>query len=516
MRRARCRRRPRSRRARRAPPAPAASAAAARPRRRSPSASRSLRARSSRVAPRQQRREARAREVRDQRAPVLLRPQLVGAARRVETTSVAVRPASPAAAAGGAKCQARRTVGAIAQRRRGELPAAVDDVLVAVDRHDARRRRASRSARGCWRGRGRGARPRASRATTRALDLFLQVEHRVVALAAQRAAERGHLAPRRARERRVRASGASASGTTRRTPRIAGAPAATNASSATQSIGDARAMRARCRRPARARRRRRRATRAARRGRALIVRLAAKNADARRMRGANHVKSRRQSCARRAPLSPRMSEPLPLSLVSSRATPRTNSRTASRRRRSPRRSIVVDSGSSDDTVAIARALRRARDRARVARLRAAEEFRGRAGAHDWVLCLDADERVTPELGGGDPCAVRCGGRRRRRPTRSRAATASSAAGSRTAKAIPDWNVRLFDRRHARWTDKLLNMNFTDITDEGVKRLHAMRNLEDVLIGDTLATTAAADSLQSALPKARIYHSTRENPDGSPQ
>jgi len=59
--------------------------------------------------------------------------------------------------------------------------------------------------------------------------------------------------------------------------------------------------------------------------------------------------------------------------------------------------VVVDSGSGDDTVDVARAAG-----ARVVR----REFTGfgtqknyavgEAG-HDWVLCLDADERVSPEL-----------------------------------------------------------------------------------------------------------------------
>ena len=59
--------------------------------------------------------------------------------------------------------------------------------------------------------------------------------------------------------------------------------------------------------------------------------------------------------------------------------------------------IVVDSGSRDDTVEIAR------DRgARVIEralpgFGAQKNFAVGNAAHDWVLCLDADERVTPEM-----------------------------------------------------------------------------------------------------------------------
>jgi glycosyltransferase involved in cell wall biosynthesis len=59
--------------------------------------------------------------------------------------------------------------------------------------------------------------------------------------------------------------------------------------------------------------------------------------------------------------------------------------------------LVVDSGSGDDTVEIARARG-----ARVVRhewlgFGRQKQFAVAAATHDWVLCLDADERATPEL-----------------------------------------------------------------------------------------------------------------------
>jgi glycosyltransferase involved in cell wall biosynthesis len=112
--------------------------------------------------------------------------------------------------------------------------------------------------------------------------------------------------------------------------------------------------------------------------------------------------------------------------------------------------VVVDSGSRDDTAALA-----ASAGARVIEhawegFGPQKNFAVGEAAHDWVLCLDADERVTPELA----TAIR----------------ALFAAGIPEAKAYavarrnrflgrwlahgegyPDWNVRLFDRRHARWS-----------------------------------------------------------------
>src|SRR5512143_4284155 len=59
--------------------------------------------------------------------------------------------------------------------------------------------------------------------------------------------------------------------------------------------------------------------------------------------------------------------------------------------------VVVDSGSRDDTVELAR-----RRGARVIErawpgFGAQKQFAVGAAAHDWVLCLDADERVTEPL-----------------------------------------------------------------------------------------------------------------------
>ena len=114
--------------------------------------------------------------------------------------------------------------------------------------------------------------------------------------------------------------------------------------------------------------------------------------------------------------------------------------------------VVVDSGSRDHTVEVAR-----RFGARVID----QPFLGfgpqknlavEAAAHDWVLCLDADERVSPELGtaieravvaaasGGAPAAYAV-------PRRNRFLGRWLAHG----EGYPDWNVRLFDRRRARWS-----------------------------------------------------------------
>ncbi len=107
--------------------------------------------------------------------------------------------------------------------------------------------------------------------------------------------------------------------------------------------------------------------------------------------------------------------------------------------------VVVDSGSRDDT--------RERARARGARVlerafdgyRSQKDFAVRACRHDWVLCLDADERVTPALRAAIE-AARAGGFADAAGYRFARATEYFGAFLRHGNAYPDRVLRLFDRR----------------------------------------------------------------------
>ena len=115
--------------------------------------------------------------------------------------------------------------------------------------------------------------------------------------------------------------------------------------------------------------------------------------------------------------------------------------------------VVVDSGSVDDTVEIARGCGArviARDWPGFG---AQKNFAVGQAKHDWVLCLDADERLTPELAGAIDGAA---------PDMTRAGAPAAYAMARRnrffgrwlahGEGYPDWNVRLFDRRRARWSE----------------------------------------------------------------
>lgn len=111
--------------------------------------------------------------------------------------------------------------------------------------------------------------------------------------------------------------------------------------------------------------------------------------------------------------------------------------------------VVIDSGSTDDTAEVA-----ARYGARVIinawlGFGRQKQFAVEQAAHDWVLCLDTDERVSPELAASVMRTLNA-------PVAPvyRMARRNRFLGRwlRHGEGYPDWSVRLFDRRRARWSD----------------------------------------------------------------
>ena len=120
--------------------------------------------------------------------------------------------------------------------------------------------------------------------------------------------------------------------------------------------------------------------------------------------------------------------------------------------------VVVDSGSTDDTVAIARQYT---DRVSTHEWKGYGAQKNHAtglAAHDWVLSLDADERVSPELTAEIEDVMRLAstmkGYRMPRTTRY------LGRWIRSTDWYPDHQLRLYDRRVARWNSRYVHESVT--------------------------------------------------------
>jgi glycosyltransferase involved in cell wall biosynthesis len=115
--------------------------------------------------------------------------------------------------------------------------------------------------------------------------------------------------------------------------------------------------------------------------------------------------------------------------------------------------IVVDSESTDDTVAIARRFTQDVCIRAFPGYGTQKNYAAGLARNDWILSLDADERVTPALASeirdllrGEPPA---------RGYRIPRVTFHLGRWIRTTDWYPDYQLRLYDRRAARWSEPLV-------------------------------------------------------------
>jgi len=149
--------------------------------------------------------------------------------------------------------------------------------------------------------------------------------------------------------------------------------------------------------------------------------------------------------------------------------------------------VVVDSGSTDGTQALAE-----RYGARVIAqpwlgFGRQKQFAVEAAQHDWVLCLDADERVGETLRASIENALKSPS-----TVAFRFARCNRFLGRylRYGEGYPDWSLRLFDRRQARWSD--------DAVHEKVISTGPVATLAGDLLHDS------AESIASYLGKQNRY------------
>jgi glycosyltransferase involved in cell wall biosynthesis len=159
--------------------------------------------------------------------------------------------------------------------------------------------------------------------------------------------------------------------------------------------------------------------------------------------------------------------------------------------------VVVDSESTDDTVAIARRYTRQVSVRAWPGYVAQKNHAAAAASHDWILSLDADERVSPEL------ASEIQGLMQREPEaagfRVPRVTFHLGRWIRSTDWYPDYQLRLYDRRRARWTGRYVHESVNadgpvaDLRNE--LRHHAYRDLSHHLQTMDRYTTLAARQMR---------------------
>jgi glycosyltransferase involved in cell wall biosynthesis len=166
--------------------------------------------------------------------------------------------------------------------------------------------------------------------------------------------------------------------------------------------------------------------------------------------------------------------------------------------------VVVDSGSTDRTVELA-ARRGARVIAREwLGFGPQKQFAVASASHDWVLCLDADERLSDALRESILDELKAPrGLVYAMPRCNR----FLGRWLRHGEGYPDWSVRLFHRAHARWSDDAVHEKI--LTGQPVRRLHgdllhdSAETLEKYLDKQNRYTTLQAEVLRSAGRRASV-------------
>jgi glycosyltransferase involved in cell wall biosynthesis len=169
--------------------------------------------------------------------------------------------------------------------------------------------------------------------------------------------------------------------------------------------------------------------------------------------------------------------------------------------------IVVDAGSTDDTVAIARRLATRVEIRDWPGFGAQKNYAASlaAAAHDWILSIDADERVTPALAEEIRELLRAGP-----PARGYRVPRLAFYLERWIRSTdwyPDYQLRLYDRRAGRFNDKRVHESIELVGEPGVLR-HELQHYPYRDISHHLATidrytTLAAEEWHAAGRRANV-------------
>lgn len=111
--------------------------------------------------------------------------------------------------------------------------------------------------------------------------------------------------------------------------------------------------------------------------------------------------------------------------------------------------LVLDSGSTDDTGQIAASCGARFERHEWLGFGKQKQRAVDLARHDWILAIDADEQVSEDLRVSILAALTAP---RHHGYASARCNRFLGRRLRHGEGYPDWNLRLFNRRHARWSD----------------------------------------------------------------
>lgn len=161
--------------------------------------------------------------------------------------------------------------------------------------------------------------------------------------------------------------------------------------------------------------------------------------------------------------------------------------------------VVVDAESTDDTVALARCHTPKVFVSRWPGFSAQKNFAAAQAANDWILSVDADERVTPELAGEIRSVL--GGAHAARGYRIPRVSFYLGRWIRSTDWYPDHQLRLYDRRAGRWVGDYVHER-VDVPGPIGRLRHELQHLPYRDLSHHLQTmdrytTLAAQQMQAA-------------------
>ncbi len=168
--------------------------------------------------------------------------------------------------------------------------------------------------------------------------------------------------------------------------------------------------------------------------------------------------------------------------------------------------IVIDSGSEDATVAIAAGCGARVIQADWRGFGPQKQFAVEQASHDWVLCIDADERVSERLRESVLAVLSA-------PTLGayRFARCNRFMGRylKHGEGYPDWSLRLFDRRSAHWSEDVVHEKVLATGETGTLQgdlLHeSAESLETYLAKQNRYSTLAAKAALARGERATAMH-----------